>query len=109
MDRRLMMIARDYLAGEVPLDRLQAVTMDLTWDAPEGVEAETVKLAQLLDLRIAEYTGGHISEAVLKALVLDALGPNPTYVLSAGEHAARAMAGQWRSSARTQRQKLAFG
>ena len=105
------MIARDYLAGEMPLDRLQGVIMDLTWDAAPGeVEADTVKLAKRLDLLIAEHTGGYMSEEKLKAKILEAIDHDPTYVLSAGEHALQARMGpQWRSSAQTQRRKVAFG
>lgn len=110
MDTRLLMVARDFATGELSLDRLQHVVMDLVWDATSPVDADTRDLANLIDLRIAERTGGHISDSELKALVAEAIAPNATYVLSAGAHSARARLGsQFRSSAPTQRRTVAFG
>lgn len=112
MDTRLLMVARDFVAGELSLDRLQHVVMDLVWDHPIGlIDADTRDLANLIDLRIAEGTGGHISDSELRTLVAEAIAPNATYVLSAGEHAvqARLQVSPFRSSAPTQRRTVAFG
>lgn len=103
MDRLLRMFVEDYLAGVRELESLQGLVIDITWDAPSDVAAETLQFARELDLRIAEYTGGHISEDELKSLFREAAGLNSVVITTE----APIPAVKWRSASETQR--LAFG
>lgn len=108
MNARLMMMLRDYVSGEKSFERMQDVVLDLTLGGATA-DAETMSLADLVDLRIAEYTGGYISEDELKKLIADAISTNPTYVLSADQHARMARLERFQSSAPTQRRTMALG
>lgn len=106
MDRLLIMFAQDYLSGDRPLDHLLQVIMDITWDNTAKVSADTVGLAKEMDLRIAEFTGGHINEGVLKDLIREAAGLKP-FVLNAGALASEAPV--WQTTPETQTRKVACG
>lgn len=108
MDRLLTMFAQDYLAGDRPLEHLQQLLMDITWDKNVQVSAEALALAKEIDLHVAEFTGGHITEDVLKGLIREVVGLKPI-VLNAGVQPALAQAPTWQSTADTQTRRLAFG
>ena len=104
MDRPLSMFAQDYLVGNRPLDDLQQLLMEMVWDTAIAVASDTRELVNLIDLRIAEFTSGHISESELKELIRQAAGLQPI-VMTAGASLDRLP--MWRSDAQTQR--VAFG
>lgn len=105
MDRLLPMFVQDYLAGERDLDEVQSLIIDVTWDMADQVAPETLELAKQLDLCIAEYTGGHITENDLKGLLRDALGLT-SFVITSDD--ARPTL-EWRSASPTQRRTLVLG
>lgn len=100
------MFAQDYLVGDRPLEHLQHVLMDLTWDNQEDVSADTLALARLIETRIAEFTGGYISEDALKGLIREAAKLN-ALVASVGDRTALARAPSWSSDSQTR--KVALG
>lgn len=109
MNALLVMMLRDYVSGEMPFERMQDVILDITWDGKD-VDPDAKELADEVDLRIAEFTGGHITEEELKALIREAISPLTVFTLSGEEHAAQArlaLQGS-RSSAPTQRRSTAF-
>ena len=108
MNRLLTMFAQDYLAGKLPLERLQGLLVEIIWGEAGEVSQETLDLANEIDSRIAEFTSEHISEDELKGLIREAAGLNP-FVVTAGPQALKAQAARWCSASRTQRQTLAFG
>jgi len=105
MDRLLPMFVQDYLAGTRDLDEVQSLIIDITWDLADQVAPETLELAKELDLRIAEYTGGHIAENDLKGLLRQALGLT-SYVITSNDSKP---VFEWRSAAPTQRRTLVLG
>jgi hypothetical protein len=107
MDKLLIMFVQDFLAGDRPLERLQRLLIDITWDKRDQVSPETLALAQKLDLYIAEFTGGHISEDELKNLSREAAGLN-SYVLNAGASSSEQASPKWGSAARTDKRIVAF-
>jgi hypothetical protein len=108
MDRLLIMFVQDFLAGDLPLERLQRLLIDITWDKSDQASPETLALAKKLDLYIAEFTGGHISEIDLKNLSREAAGLN-SYVVSAGEPSSEQVSPKWHSAVQTDRRIVAFG
>ena len=108
MDRLLIMLAQDYLVGDRPLDHLVQRIMDITWDNTVQVNADAMALAKELDLRIAEFTGGHIEEGVLKDLIREAADLKP-FVLNAGDQALRSEAPVWQTNPETQTRKVVLG
>ena len=101
-DRLLIMVVQDYLAGETSLERLQHLLIEITWERAGEASEYSLGLAQYIDLRIAEFTSGHISERVLKDLVREAAGLN-SLVATAGTPPSSV----WSSAAETR--KEAFG
>lgn len=98
MDRLLRMFIQDYLAGRRDLADVQSRVIEITWDLVDEVGQHALDLARDADLHIAEYTGGHISEGVLKSLLREVAGLT-SVVITSGDSQPVA---KWRSQAQTQ-------
>lgn len=108
MNRLLIMVVQDYLAGDASLDRLQQLLIDFIWDKRAEITADTLELARNLDLSIAEFTNGDISVDQLKTLLRELAGLN-SYVLNAVGVSSAQASPQWRSAAQTEKRKVVFG
>ncbi len=97
MDRLLRMFIQDYLAGNRTLADVQGRIIDITWDMVDEVGQDALDLARQADLHIAEFTGGHISEDVLKSTLRELAGLTSVVITSNGSQPAA----KWRSQAQT--------
>lgn len=107
MDRLLGMLIQDYLAGEMPLERLQSRLIDITWGEVDDASPETLALAAAIDSVTAEFTSSHISEVALKNRIRELAGLN-SLIVTTGE-ASAAASPRWGSESPTQRRKVALG
>lgn len=102
MYRNLTALVRDYLGKRQSLDDLQNLVIDITWDGAAEGHPEALELAHQLDLKIAEFTGGHISESALRQEMLSMLGLNHFVVIS------RVPSVKWQSRSATEQRTLAY-
>jgi len=105
MDYLLIFCVEDYLAGELPLERLQRLVIDMVWGDQEIAPA-TLDLAKQIQLCIAEFTGKHINEAALKKEIREAAGIKPFVVRVSAS--SRRPSARWASGAKTQIRTVAF-
>jgi len=59
-----------YLAGEISLAAFQEWLVPRAWDVEQSGNAAAIELANELELRLAEYTSGHRTEAELREALL---------------------------------------
>ncbi len=59
-----------YLAGEIGLGEFQEWFVPATWDQPGKGDSEIDALIGEIELRLAEYTGGHRDEKDLRTLLV---------------------------------------
>jgi len=73
MDSGLLSDIRDhlrrYLSHEISLDEFRDWFDSETWDVIDTRSTATQQVAGEIDLRIAEFTNGHLSETELRALL----------------------------------------
>lgn len=69
----------DYLVGEQSFVAFQEWLTALSW-APANLTAADLELVHELELRVAEFTGGYISEEELRAVLSEAAGFIPHVV-----------------------------
>jgi hypothetical protein len=105
MDTVLMPLVEGYLSGDVALERLQKLLIDITWENPKKTPRDTMDLAKRIELCIAEYTGGYITELNLKSDIRDLLGIK---ILVVNESSSSAPF-LWGSVATTQKRSMAYG
>lgn len=56
-----------YLAGEITLDQFRDWFDPATWDVKPAGTTRLFQLAGEIDLRLAEFTNGHLTESELRA------------------------------------------
>ena len=83
MSNLLRMTVEDYLGGTRPLSAVQEILMPITW-GEVSVDSDLRELADESELAIAEFTGGHIGEAVLRTALTN-LFRNNSLVISTGD------------------------
>ena len=73
MDSGLLSDIRDhlrrYLSHEISLDEFRDWFDSETWDVIDKCSTATQQVAGEIELRIAEFTNGHLSETELRALL----------------------------------------
>lgn len=73
MDADLLSDIRDrlrrYLSREISLDQFREWFDLETWDVIDKASSATQQFAGEIELRLAEFTNGHLSEAELRALL----------------------------------------
>ena len=86
------MMVQDYLTGDIFLQTLKERLIAVLYGAPQP--AETIDLAHAIDLRIAEFSGGHVSaEEFREHLRAEAgLGPIVTSAAQSAETTYRSLA-----------------
>ena len=100
MDSVIVAVLQRYLAGDMPLDALQELLIDVIW-APDTEEGGPLhSLAVALDSRIAEFTSGHIAESDLVASLRRDAGLDPI-VVSSTSAAEKRSAGWFGTAAET--------
>jgi hypothetical protein len=60
-----------YLAGEIPLAAFDKWFTPATWNVERRTDPQAQALADEIDLRLAEYTNGHWTEAELRTKLAD--------------------------------------
>lgn len=105
MDYLLILCVEDYLAGDLPLERLQRLVIDMVW-GDQKIAPATLDLAKQIQLCVSEFTGKHINEAALKKEIRAVAGIKP-FVVRVSASSRRSSA-RWASGAKTQIQKVAF-
>ena len=103
MDTLLIQMIQDFLAGDLPLDGLQRLLIDLTWGRTDQVSPRTLNLAKNIELYIAEFTSRHISEEELRRLIRHAAGLTAV-VVTVGDLPSESAF--WQSSASSTRRKV---
>lgn len=79
--RLLEMLVQDFLNGDRSLGDLHArIIQMLHVDQPGDHPVETLQLGQALELRIAEYTGGHVADDDFRNLLREEAGLNPSVI-----------------------------
>ena len=106
MDYLLILCVEDYLSGELPLERLQRVVIDMVW-GDQKIAPVTLDLAKQIQLCIAEFTGKHINEAALKKEIRGVAGIKP-FVVRVSAASSRRSSSRWASGAKTQIQTVAY-
>ena len=81
MDKLLRVSAHGYLTGVSTLEALQRLLITILWEKQNNMSPEGLEFAKEVDLRIAEFTGGHASEEDLKQSIEDA-----THNLGSDQH-----------------------
>lgn len=56
-----------YLARDITLREFQEWFVPTTWNLDESTDSSAADLAADIELRLAEYTGGHLDEAEVRA------------------------------------------
>jgi hypothetical protein len=97
------MFVQDYLIGERSLDELQAELIGVLWGDRQAQPQETLELAQLLDLHIAEFTGAYIDEEDLRRRLRESAGISVSQILGSPAKM------EFGSTAPVRRQSVAFG
>lgn len=98
------MSVEDYLMGTRELANLQEKLIAVTWGEVKA-DPETKRAAHDAELCIAEFTGGHVDEGVLKA-ALKELFKFDSFLISSGQLSSPLVT---RSSSQSRTQKVAFG
>jgi len=60
---------RRYLSHEISLDEFRAWFDSETWDVIDESSTATQQVAGEIELRLAEFTNGHLSESELRSLL----------------------------------------
>jgi hypothetical protein len=99
----LVMLVQDYLAGTRSLEELQCRVVDIIWADRIAIPADTLQLAQMVDLGFAELSGGHISEDAFQKRLMEVAGINAATILDLVNRPTL------QTSAVTRRRSAAFG
>lgn len=106
MNRRLLVtFVQDVLADRRPLQDLQELILEVLWDGRGQEAADVSEMAESLDARIAEFTGGYIPFDALKDELRRVSGLNVP-ILTIDDHQEDEV--RWESSSRTLRKSAAF-
>jgi hypothetical protein len=98
--KELLARLRRYLDGEISLDELQDTLIPLAWDPDsEGLDSEAKDLVHSIQLYLAEFTSGHLTEEELREHLRELLPRTEAIFISyGGEPNIRSGAGPQSSS-----------
>lgn len=83
--KQLLAELRRYLDGEISLDELQDALVPLAWDPDsEGLDPEAKDLVYSIQLYLAEFTSGHLTEEELWEHLRSLLPRTETIFISYG-------------------------